>query len=132
MAPIFVDTSVWVAIVDARDPHHGRAADWAERHQGRLVTSTDTFDETITLVLKRCGHDAAVKTGDLLRRPLDVELIEVTEEDRDAAWGLFMARSDKKYSFTDCTSFAVMRRLAIQEAATFDRDFEREGFKIVV
>ena len=34
------------------------------------------------------------------------------------------------YSFTDCTSFVLMRRLAIEEVATLDADFTREGFRV--
>lgn len=66
--------------------------------------------------------------------PLDsdeVELLRVTADDERSAWQLFLGRPDKKYSFTDCTSFVVMRRLGITTAAALDDDFVREGFRIV-
>ena len=37
---------------------------------------------------------------------------------------------DKSYSFTDCTSFVVMRELGIREALTTDRHFVQAGFGI--
>jgi len=35
---------------------------------------------------------------------------------------------DKQWSFTDCTSYVVMRQLGIEEAFAFDRHFEQMGF----
>ncbi|MFA7234316.1 MAG: hypothetical protein WC076_09405 [Terrimicrobiaceae bacterium] len=36
---------------------------------------------------------------------------------------------DHAFSFTDCTSFAVMRRLGLVEAATSDSHFQAAGFR---
>lgn len=38
---------------------------------------------------------------------------------------------DKDYSFTDCTSFAVMRELRLREALTTDRHFRQAGFGVL-
>jgi len=46
------------------------------------------------------------------------------------AWSLFERRPDKAYSFTDCTSFIVMRRLKLGIAAALDNHFLQEGFQI--
>jgi predicted nucleic acid-binding protein len=35
------------------------------------------------------------------------------------------------YSYTDCTSFVLMRRLRIQQAIALDADFQREGFLLL-
>jgi predicted nucleic acid-binding protein len=35
---------------------------------------------------------------------------------------------DKKLSFTDYTSFALMRKRCIENVFSFDRDFEKIGF----
>jgi predicted nucleic acid-binding protein len=42
------------------------------------------------------------------------------------AW--FFRHRDKDYSFTDCTSFVVMRELRVKEALTTDRHFRQAGF----
>ena len=57
-----------------------------------------------------------------------VDLVRVTADDERDAWGLFEARPDKQYSYTDCTSFALMRRLGVDTAIALDDDFAREGF----
>lgn len=42
MEQIFVDTSGWYALTDARDPHYEPARDWFERNTLPLIT-TDYF-----------------------------------------------------------------------------------------
>lgn len=43
-----------------------------------------------------------------------------------------MARfGDKRLSLTDCASFEVMRRLGLETAFSFDRDFRDCGFRMV-
>ena len=38
------------------------------------------------------------------------------------------SHQDKRWSFTDCTSFTIMRQLGIKEAFGFDPNFEEAGF----
>ena len=42
--------------------------------------------------------------------------------------GLY-ALADRHYSFTDCTSFVVMRELKIRQAVTTDHHFAGAGFE---
>jgi len=37
-------------------------------------------------------------------------------------------RADKSYSFTDCTSFVLVRREKIATAVALDNHFSQEGF----
>lgn len=57
-----------------------------------------------------------------------MDLIRLTGGDDAEAWRLFLDRPDKGYSYTDCTSFVLMRRLGIGEALTLDEHFVQEGF----
>jgi predicted nucleic acid-binding protein len=41
----------------------------------------------------------------------------------------FRKHADHGYSFTDCTSFVVMRELEITEALTTDHHFAEAGFR---
>jgi predicted nucleic acid-binding protein len=52
----------------------------------------------------------------------------VTPELERDAWTFLRRHDERKYSFVDATSFAVMRRLAISEALAFDGDFAAAGF----
>ena len=39
--------------------------------------------------------------------------------------------ADQQISFTDCVSFAMMRRLGIGAAFAFDRHFRDAGFQMI-
>lgn len=132
MTPTFVDTSAIVALVDAKDRNHALARQTLQRLAAAkmpLATSTDVIDEVITLVRRRLGHAAAVTAGEALLRSRWCRLMEVDLATREAAWSIFVRYDDQLFSFTDCTSFALMRTLGATEAFTFDRtDFSAAGF----
>lgn len=130
MKRIFVDTSAWHAYARSDDPDHEAVREALEAWEGRLVTSNFVFDEVATLVLARLGQAAAVSVGQALRDPGTVELVRLTAEDEEDAWDQFKRRTDKGYSFTDCASFALMRRLRIQSAIATDRHFRQAGFQV--
>ena len=39
---------------------------------------------------------------------------------------------DKKWSFTDCSSYVIMRQLKIKKVFTFDANFSEMGFEVLV
>ena len=128
---VFVDTSAWFAYANASDPDHRRVRTVLDDAPGRLVTSTYIFDESVTLMRARFGHRRAVAVGRTLLDPTVVELLHVTPVDEKAAWALFERRPDKSYSFTDCTSFVLMRRERMERAVALDAHFSQEGFVVL-
>lgn len=52
--------------------------------------------------------------------------------DLDRAWLIFSTYRDKQWSFTDCVSRAVIERLGIATAASFDEHFRQFGNVTVV
>ena len=128
MKRYFVDTSAWFAFVNRRDADHRAVRAIVADLEGRLVTTNYVFDETVTLCRYRLSHTIALEVGRTLLDPNAVDLVRTTADDERAAWQLFESRVDKEYSFTDCTSFSLMRRLRIEIAVAIDDDFAREGF----
>jgi predicted nucleic acid-binding protein len=51
------------------------------------------------------------------------EVIEVTSTDLEKAFIAFSTYQDKSWSFTDCTSLVVMKRLGIGQAIALDYHF---------
>jgi len=49
----------------------------------------------------------------------------------DKARDVFFRHRDKSYSFTDCTSFVVMKELKLKQALTTDRHFRQMGFEVL-
>jgi hypothetical protein len=131
MERAFVDTSAWFAYANRRDSAHARIRSVLRTFQGRLITSNFIFDETVTLCLYRLGYQVAARVGEVLLDQTVVDLVRITPEDEQKAWALWLARPAKTYSYTDCTSFVVMRRLGLQRAVAIDIDFQREGFLLL-
>jgi predicted nucleic acid-binding protein len=129
MERLFVDTSAWFAYANRKDQDHAIIRAALADFEGRLVTSNFIFDEILSLCLYRLGHAAAERVGAALLDPDSVDLIRVSIEDEQAAWTLFRDRPERRYSFTDCSSFALMRRLGIDTALALDADFRAEGFR---
>ena len=134
MNGLFVDTAGWMAMADAADPHHEAACRSRDAGlaAGALLVSTDfVLDETLTLLRMRLGLPAAARWWDRVEasprlrwEPIDKERLEPSRR-----W--FFQWADQRFSFTDCTSFVVMRELGIDRALTTDAHFRRAGFEIV-
>lgn len=133
MRKVFVDTSMFKALVDPQDEFHQTALTIWKKLEAKnvtLITSNYILDETFTLIRKRLG----VSTVDEFRRYLTesstvVKIVRVTLTDEAAAWDWFL-KDWSELSFTDCISFAVMKRLGIKNVATFDGHFARAGMEV--
>ena len=129
---VFADTSGLYALADHRDP--SRPA--AERCLAGLVKSgvglllTDyIIDEAATLAKARGGGYGALRLLEIIEQSEAFRLIWIGEERFESAKSFFRKHADHGYSFTDCTSFAVMRELGIRDALTSDRHFVEAGFR---
>ena len=128
---IFIDTGAFVARHLLRDQHHATAvAGWEQltRRGWRCLTTSFVLDETITLLARRAGGSFAAERA---RAMLGSERLTVVRPSADvelAALDLLEKFHDKDFSFTDCVSFVMMRKLGIEQVAAFDDDFRREGF----
>lgn len=130
MSEVFVDSGALFSIVAKNDLEHKRAAGYFTSAKEIFITTDYIFDEFITLVRMKISHDIAVEIGEKIREGL-IKLVDISPQDREAAWGYFKKHQDKTYSFTDCTSFCIMKRLGIQQAFTFDKHFVQAGFTTV-
>ena len=130
MDRIFVDTGAWFALFNSGDPDHESVCRVLYEWDGRLLTSDYVFDELVTLIRFRVGHSAARRAGRLLRSEDLARSVSVEAGDRDSAWRRFEGEKDNKYSFTDGTSFSLMKRLNVTTTAVVDADFRRAGFQV--
>src|SRR5207244_4952482 len=126
----FADSSFLVARFNIRDRNHRAAIAHVEeqRHAGsdalRLVLSDYVFDETVTaLVVRSKRHDLASAAGRAILESKNLRLVRIEPPVFAAAWKLFVRRSEKRWSFTDCTSLVLMENLDLRKALAFDRNF---------
>jgi len=130
---IFVDTSAFVALYDKKDQYHHKATAYFESldpNSIQLHTSNYVVDETITRIRIQDGHKSAVEFGKHFFISKIFHKHYVGQDAEKEAFTLFGKYSDKDLSFTDCTSFALMKRLGIKKAFSFDDDFANVGFEV--
>jgi predicted nucleic acid-binding protein len=137
MNKVFVDTWAWYALADATDAEHARAQATNDRllNEGDVfVTSNFVLAEAITLIRYHLHHAAAVHFHQLLQQLVAgglVEVVRISEEHEANAWSIFEKYSDQKFSYTDCTSFAVMQEHNLADVFTGDHHFSVMGFTLI-
>ena len=118
---VFVDTSVWYAAADSSDVSNARAKAILNSDEP-LFTTDHVLAETWTLLRYRIHRHAAERFWEGLRSGT-ATIEPVGTADVEAAWQIGLSYRDQDFSLVDRTSFAVMRRLGIERAASFDDHF---------
>lgn len=90
------------------------------------------IDESATLARARAGAHGARRLLELVEQSVAFDFIFVGAERFAEAKNFFLRHADHGYSFTDCTSFIVMKDLRLSEALTTDRRFNEAGFKALL
>ncbi len=131
MLQIFADTSAWVALFDEKDRNFKTATDFFQELKQPLLITNFILNETITLLRCRVSHKLAVEVAKKFYAGKMAALSYITPQEEADALKLFEKYTDKTFSFTDCTSFVVMRKSGIVQAFTFDKHFRQMGFQVV-
>lgn len=128
---VFIDTSGFYALLVRNDIAHSKAVSWMQKFQEsghHAVTSDYVMDETSTLFKARgAGHLAEV-LFDLIEQSSALTMHYIDEPGFLGARDFFLKHHDKTFSFTDCTSFTLMRKMGIKEALTTDHHFIQAGY----
>jgi predicted nucleic acid-binding protein len=126
----YVDTSALLAILDADDRQHARAAAaWRGliEAEEELVVTTYVLVETFALVQNRLGLKA-LRTFQQDVVPM-LHIAWMNEEGHDAAVTALLTAARRRLSLVDCASFDTMRRSGLTRAFTLDRHFSEQGFE---
>ncbi len=134
MPPKFIDTWGWLVLANDRDPAFPgvaalRAA--AGSRPGAWVTTDYVLDETVARLFAVAPFSKARRYCEAIFESsrqglLDIECIDPERFRR--AWRLRVQYHDKpRISFTDLTSFVVMRELKIADVISGDVRFEQAG-----
>ena len=130
---IFLDTSFLVAFYNKGDKNHAQARSFMAGADQSLscVISDYVFDEILTVLLVRGGKDLSIEAGRKILEDERIDLLQIDMEIFDKAWLVYQSFKDKQWSFTDCTSYVLMKNLAIHTGASFDTHFDQFGFVAV-
>ena len=128
---LFADSGHWIALLYPRDQMHERAKSVAARLRAIPIVTTQMALAEALNHLSREGEQLRQLTVQMVRdleaNP-NVEIVPQTEAQFRATVERYAARSDHRWSLTDCASFLVMEQRGIAEALAYDRDFEQAGF----
>lgn len=133
MRSVFVDTSAFVALRNAAEAEHERArAALSEllSEGAALFTSNYVFAETYTALMVRVGRAEAIEWGRRFRASGAIELVRLEEDVESDAWAILERHADKRWSYVDATSFALIEREGGGEALAFDAHFGQRGLRV--
>jgi predicted nucleic acid-binding protein len=131
---VFVDSSAWYPLVDARHPDHpglAKALRDRVRAGARVVTTNLVLAESHALVLRRVHRAAALAFVRTVSRPPNVVVASTADTEARAVSDWLAKFDDLDLSFADAASFAVMAERGIREALTLDQHYAAAGFVIV-
>ena len=123
---LFVDTGAFLAYFSEKDPSHKKARRTIDKAKEILITDY-VYDEILTLARRRLGTGPSIAIMQHIKHNKDIEIILVTEKDKITAEEIFVKYADKEFSFTDCTTFAVIERLELKNILSFDKHFRQYG-----
>lgn len=128
---IFVDTGAFLALYRKRDQYYRQAADTWAKLEPPFITSSHITAELATLLARQVGWVEAVdRVTDVYASP-HIAVIGSDREDELEALRWMRKYAGQRVSFTDCVSFALMRRHRIRRAFTFDRHFRLAGYEVI-
>jgi predicted nucleic acid-binding protein len=131
---VFLDSSGFLALVSQTDAYHPAASRaWTTliiREGWRAYTSNFVLAETHALFLTRLGQGPATAFLRQMERSATT-VLPVSPTDETAARQIIYRYTDKRFSFTDATSFVLMETHDITVALTSDRNFAQYGFQML-
>ena len=130
MTMIFVDTSAFVALLDADDQQHAPAEQiWQTllEDDNELVCNNYVLVEAYALIQRRYGMT-------ILRAFQEdaVPLLSITwlgPDEHGSAISAVLTANRRELSLVDCASMETMRRLGIRKIFAFDPHFAELGFE---
>lgn len=133
MTSIFIDTTAFRSLFDPKDAYAKKAAVILRRlpKTVKLITTDYIIDETYTGLLTRSGYKYALVFDRVFIKG-DWQIEWISPQRFIAAQDIFRRfNKDKCWSFTDCSSFAVIKELKISAAFSFDNNFRQMGIKVL-
>ena len=133
MRQIFIDTSAYFALADEEDKNHQAASGKMQqliRERASFTTTNIGIAETHTLTLKRIGYKTALEVIERIYSS-QIRIYRIREADEKKALDIIRKYTDKDFPFVDALSFAVMEKLHITQAFTFDKHFTQYGFTLL-
>jgi predicted nucleic acid-binding protein len=134
MRSVFIDSSAFVALRNRSEAEHDAARAALAELIGEgvaLFTSNYVFAETYTALMVRVGRAEAIEWGRRFRAGGAIDLVHLDRAVEDRAWEILEQHGDKRWSYVDATSFALLERDGASEAFAFDAHFSQRGLALI-
>ena len=130
MSAVFVDTGFWIALLNRKDQNHSEAKRLSAALTGSKVVLHEliVYETATFLNASVKSHRLALLFLEFIESQRNFHVVQLSDELRAAALGIFKSHADKDLSLPDCVSFALMRSLRLKNALTFDGHFSQMGF----
>lgn len=130
---LFLDTSAFIALLNPRDQYHKKILRHLEQQTNSWsgVTTNLVLSELFTFFSRHGSLKQVIKFQESLLSDPNYDIVWIDSRLHQEACLILEKFSDQKLSFTDATSFALMRARGITHAVTFDQDFTRAGFTAI-
>lgn len=126
----FADTYYFLALAVETDAAHVAALRFVRAFSGDVVTSDWIMVELADALCRQRHRSLVGKVFEALRTNPRVTIVNANRNHLDAAVELYLARADKSWSLTNCTSFIIMQEFGIADAITGDHHFAQAGFNV--
>jgi predicted nucleic acid-binding protein len=134
----FIDTWAWLVLANDQDPafvNVSKIRASVAKRRGAWVTTDYVLDETITRLFSAAPFVAAHRFTEAIFESSRFGLVDierVTPDRFNLAWRMRVRYRDKPgISFTNLTSFVVMRELGLRQVLTGDAHFQQVGMGFV-
>ncbi|QEE16142.2 type II toxin-antitoxin system VapC family toxin [Promethearchaeum syntrophicum] len=126
---IFLDTSFIISLFNKTDKNHNKAKEMIlktfENNANTVFVYSDyIFDELITFMKKKKISSSIIqKNGDKILKSKLWMKIPISETVFQKSWNMIKKFKDKSWSFTDVSSFVLMKQLNILYFLSYDTHF---------
>ena len=130
MEKLFIDTSAFFAIINARDLNHDIALKFFKNdiNNFEVFSSDFVISETLTLIRRKMGSPIAFNWGGKIIQSNFIKILYSDENIFLDSWQTFIKFEDQDFSFIDCTSFLHMKENKIRCCFCFDTHFSIYGY----
>ena len=130
---VFIDSDAFIGLNDSSDALYKKAMLISQillDHSAQLYTGTNVISEVTTILSQRIGHSHAVSFLKMIRTS-NITILHPEPKLVMEAEDIFAQQKSKNVSYADCVSFALMKKSGIEIAFSYDRDFKKNGFKLI-
>lgn len=131
---VLIDADAIVALSKKNDANHFKAQKISKslcKLGVAFIITNYVFSEVVTVLSQKIGHRESIKfIDDIKSDKSDIQVIWINIELEKLAIEIFKKQTSKNVSFVDCLNMAVLHRYHWDTIFSFDKIYQKNGFKL--